>query len=380
MNIAIVANEPSGDLLGASLIRQLKRLWPEARFFGVAGPQMLATGCETLVDQERLARMGLVEVVRHLPELLSIRAQLIRQLSQRKPQVFIGVDAPDFNLPLARKLREQGIPTVHLVSPTVWAWRAGRVKQLRRSLDLLLSLFPFEEAFLRAHGVPVRYIGHPLADEIPLHLDRAAIRRKLHLPLEDPIIALLPGSRNTEVQALTQPMLETARWCLAREPKLRFLVPLVSPNIRAQFEAILQTQGKGLPLLLLDGQSRAAIAAADAVLTASGTATLEALLLKRPMVVAYRIHPLTYWLVKTFRLVKVPHIAMANLLVGRAFAPEFLQEHCKAQEMGPPLLRFLRDREAVAEIQRAYERVHHDLRRQASHQAALAISELLGRT
>jgi lipid-A-disaccharide synthase len=379
MEIGIVANEPSGDLLGASVVRELRARLPEARFTGVAGPQMLAAGCNSLVRQERLSVMGLVEVLRHLPEQLGIRRQLADYFLAARPGVFIGVDAPDFNLGLERRLRRAGIPTVHLVSPTVWAWRPGRVKGLRTAADLVLSIFPFEEPFLREHEVPVRYIGHPLADEIPLEVDRVQARRDLDLPLDVPVIALLPGSRESEVSALSRPFVETAAWCLERRPDLRFAAPLLSPRLRAIFTAAIRATAGALPVSLVDGRSRAVMAAADCVLTASGTATLECLLLKRPMVVAYRVDPVTYRLIKVLDLVKVPHVAMANLLVGRALAPEFLQEDCRADSMGPALLRYLDDRARVAEIEAEYVQIHRKLRRGAGREAASAILALLGR-
>lgn len=405
MRIGIVANEPSGDQLAASLIHALRELRPEASFIGVAGPRMLAAGCSTLVDQERLSVMGLVAVLRHLPEVLRLRRQIGDYFLAHPPDLFVGVDAPDFNLTLERRLRRAGIPTAHLVSPTVWAWRPGRVKGLRRAVDLVLSIFPFEEPFLRARGVPVRYIGHPLADDIPLANDRAAARWALGLPAAGPVIALLPGSRTSEVGLLARPFLETAAWCLARRPELRFVVPLVSPRLRALFEKILAESGLGprfalsptnpatadggpprrgeaIPatasaLVLLDGQGREAMTAADLVLSASGTATLEALLLQRPLVVGYRVDPLTYWLVKTLKLIKVPHVAMANLLAGEELAPEFLQDRCQAERMGPALLALLDDPERVATIRATYARIHGELRRDASRQAAKALLELV---
>ena len=374
--------------MAASLIRALRELRPDASFIGVAGPRMQAAGCATLVDQERLAVMGLVAVLRHLPEVLRLRRQLGDYFLAQPPDLFVGVDAPDFNLTLERRLRRAGIPTAHLVSPTVWAWRPGRVKGLRRAVDLVLSIFPFEEPFLRERGVPVRYIGHPLADDIPLEPDRAAARQALGLPPAGPVIALLPGSRTSEVGLLARPFLETAAWCLARRPDLRFVVPLVSPRLRGLFEKILAESGlearfaltapaTATALTLVDGQGREAMTAADLVLSASGTATLEALLLQRPLVVGYRVDPLTYWLVKTLKLIKVPHVAMANLLAGEELAPEFLQDRCRAELMGPALLALLEDPERVAAIRATYGRIHRDLRRGASQEAARALLELV---
>jgi len=377
MRIGIVANEPSGDQLGAILIRALRDLRPDLDFVGVAGPRMAAAGCASLIDQERLAVMGLVAVLRHLPEILRLRRQLGDYFLTHRPDLFVGVDAPDFNLALERRLRQAGIPTAHLVSPTVWAWRPGRVKGLRAAVDLVLSIFPFEEAYLRERGVPARYIGHPLADEIPLETDPRAARQALGLPLTGPVIALLPGSRVTEVKLLARPFLETARWCLERDPALSFVVPLVSPRLRALFEEVRAGVAPALPLTLVDGHGREAMTAADAVLSASGTATLEALLLKRPLVVGYRVDGLTYRLVKALNLIKVPHVAMANLLAGEELAPEFLQDRCRPDLMAPALLAFLTDRGRVARIQATYDRIHRQLRQDAGPQAARALLELV---
>lgn len=379
LRIGIVANEPSGDLLAATLVRAIRRQAPEARFVGVAGPQMLAAGCETLFEMERLSVMGLTEVLAHLPELLGLRRRLVRHFLAERPDVFIGVDAPDFNLGLERRLRESGIKTVHFVSPTVWAWRPGRVKGIRRAVDLMLSIFPFEETFLREHGVPATHVGHPLADEIPLEVDQAAARAALGLPLAVPLVAILPGSRIGEMQRLARPFIETAERCLAVRPELRFVVPLVNARLRAMFVAELERTAPQLPVTLVDAASREALAAADAVLTASGTATLEALLLKRPMVVAYRVHPLTYHLVKRLGLVKVPYIAMANLLAGQELAPEFIQGHCRPERLAPAVLGLLADTERVAAIRARYADIHQQLRRDAAREAASAVLRLVGR-
>ena len=379
MHIGIVANEPSGDLLGAALLRELRTRHPGIRFSGVAGPRMLAEGGTTLFDLERLTVMGLVEVLAHLPELQRLRRVLACHFLAERPDVFIGIDAPDFNLGLERRLRRAGIPTVHLVSPTVWAWRPGRVKGLRQAADLVLSLFPFEEPFLRAHGVPVRYIGHPLADALPLVPDRDAARAALGLSPTAPVMALLPGSRRGEVSALAQSFLETAAWCRVRRPELQFAVPLISPRIRQIFT---ETQGRmapELPVALFDGCSREVLTAANCVLVASGTATLETLLCKRPMVVAYRIHALTYYLVKALKLVKVPHVAMANLLAESELAPEFLQDQVRAENLGPALLDFLDHPQKIADIECRYARIHRLLRRHASREAAEAVLDLIAR-
>ncbi len=378
LRVGIVANEASGDLLGAALVRELTRLVPGLQCTGVAGPAMQAAGCTTLFPLERLSVMGLTEVLGHLRELLRLRRQLLDHFLSDPPAVFIGIDAPDFNLGLERRLRARGIPTVHLVSPTVWAWREGRVKGVRAAVDLLLCIFPFEEGFLRRHGVPARYVGHPLADEIPLAVDRGAARAALGLPADGALVALLPGSRGSEMSRLAVPFIETAVRLHAARPGLGFVVPLVNARLRAEFSAQLARIAPALPVTLVDGQSRAAITAADCVLTASGTATLETLLLKRPMVVAYRVHPLTYRLLRLLRMVKVPYAAMANLLAGRELAPEFLQGRCRAELLAPAVLAFLDDPARVAEVTAEYARIHAGMRHDAARTAALAVLELIG--
>lgn len=378
VRIGIVANEASGDILGAALAREIRKRVPEVRFVGVAGPRMQEEGCETLFAMERLSVMGLMEVLGQLRELLGLRRELVRYFVENPPDVFIGVDAPDFNLGLERRLRGAGIRTVHMVSPTVWAWRPGRVKSIRRSVDLMLSVFPFEETFLREHGVPARYVGHPLADEIPVEIDRVGARHALGLPQSGSLVALLPGSRMGEVERLAGPFIETAARCLAARPDLRFVVPLVNARLREHFSQVLAQIAPDLPISLVDGRSREVLAAADVVLTASGTATLETLLSERPMVVAYRVHPISYHLVKQLGLVKVPYIAMANLLAEKELAPEFIQDRCRADLLAPAVLAFLDDAERVAEIQAEYRRIHLWLRKDAAASAAQAVLELIG--
>ncbi|MGE5153292.1 MAG: lipid-A-disaccharide synthase, partial [Bdellovibrio bacteriovorus] len=251
LRVGIVANEVSGDILGAALVTEPRALAPEVRCVGVAGPRMQEAGCETLFPMERLSVMGLTEVLGHLPELLALRRGLIRHFRAEPPDVFIGVDAPDFNLGLERRLRDDGIPTVHLVSPTVWAWRPGRVKGIRRAVDLMLCVFPFEESFLRQHGVPARFVGHPLADQIPLEVDQEAARAELGLPSEGPLIAILPGSRAGEMERLAIPFVETSLRCLEAEPALRFAVPLVNARLRAHLEAVLRRLAPDLPVTLV---------------------------------------------------------------------------------------------------------------------------------
>ena len=337
---------------------------------------MAAEGLDTLYPLERLSVMGLVEVLKHLPELISIRSGLKHHFLARRPDVFIGIDAPDFNLGLEAYLRRKGIPTVHYVSPTVWAWRPGRVKKIRASIDLMLSVFPFEEAFLRDHGVPVAYVGHPLADEIPLQPDSDAARCRLGLPPEARVVALLPGSRMSEVELLAETFLRAAELLQQQLPELRFVVPMVNRRTRSAFEAIWRARSPGLPLMLLEEASRDAMLSAEAVLTASGTATLEALLLKRPMVVAYKVNPLTYHIVTGLQLIKTPHIAMANLLAGEALAPEFIQHQATPQALAAALLDLLRQPQKRARIAARYTQIHQQLRCDSSARAADAVLQL----
>ncbi len=379
MHIAIVAGELSGDLLGAGLMAALRVHDPQLRFTGIGGPAMLAQGFQTVAPMERLAVMGLVEVVRHLPDLLALRRQLYRQFVADPPLAFVGIDAPDFNLGLERRLRAHGIPTIHYVSPSVWAWRPWRVRKIARSVDLMLTLFPFEAVFYQKHGVPVRAVGHPLADAIPLHSDPMAARQVLGLPVSvgnSPLVALLPGSRLGEISRLGPLLLDTAIWLHARRPELRFVLPAATPRL---YKALAGMQAERapnyLPLTLVQGQSRAAMAAADVVVLASGTATLEAMLLKRPMVVAYRVAPTTAWLAR--RLVRISHFALPNLLAGRELVPEFIQEAATVEHLGPAVLRWLDEPLARDQLTAEFGALHRELRRDASRQAAEVIIELL---
>lgn len=373
--IALVAGEASGDTLGAGLIRALKEVHPDAEFIGIGGPRMQAQGLISQVPMERLAVMGLVEVLGRLRELLRIRRDLVAFLKQRQPDVFIGIDAPDFTLGVEQRLREAGIPTVHYVSPSVWAWREKRVLGIRQSTDLMLTLFPFEEEVYRKHGVAVRCVGHTLADDIPLVPDRNAARQALGLAEDVSVIALMPGSRNGELRKLGLLFLQTAAWCLQQRPDLQFILPCANPDRRQQMEAILADSGLQLPVTLLDGQGHEALAACDAVLIASGTATLEAMLFKRPMVVAYRMASLTFKILK--RLVKVGHVALPNLLAGREVAPEFLQDDATPEAMGQALLARLGATPEREQTEAVFMELHQMLRRDADRSAAAAVLELL---
>jgi lipid-A-disaccharide synthase len=371
IRIGIVAGEASGDMLGAALIAAVKQRRPDAQFVGIAGPRMIEQGCRALFPAEKLAVMGLMEVLGHFRELSAIRKQLIASFLADPPDVFVGIDAPDFNLGLEGVLRRGGIPTVHYVSPSVWAWRRYRLKKVRRSTDLMLTLFPFEAAFYEQQRIAVRYVGHPLADAIPVEVDRGAARRRLGLAEEGAIVALLPGSRMTEVRMLGEVFIAAARRLLERRPGLRFVVPLASTATRELFQEQLRAQGGDLPLAIIDGQSQQVLAAADAAMLASGTATLEALLLKCPMVMAYRLKPTTYWLAK--RLVKVAYYSLPNLLTMRPLVPEFIQEAASPDRLAEAVQRFLDDPGASAQLVAQFRDIHLSLRRDAARQAAMAV-------
>jgi lipid-A-disaccharide synthase len=377
MRIGIVATELSGDILGAGLIKEILARYPDALFEGIAGPAMMAAGCRSMFPLERLSVMGLVEVLKHLPELLSIRRTLAKHFIANPPDLFIGIDGPDFNLSLERKLKQAGIPTVHYVCPSFWAWRSKRVEKIRKATNLVLSILPFEQEILQKHRVASAYVGHPMADDIPIEVDQQAAREGLGISSEKQIVALLPGSRRGEVEALAGIFLQTAMLFWQRNPDSHFIVPLVNSRIRELFEQQLHRVAPGLPVTLLDGNSRDAMLAADVVLVASGTATLEALLLKRPMIVAYRLHPLTYWILTTFRLLKVDHVALANLLAGREIAPEFIQGAATPGALARALNRLLASPDLLADIQATSTKIHQDLRRDANRSAADAVLPLI---
>lgn len=370
LRIALVAGEASGDILGAGLMRALKARHPAVEFIGVGGPLMQAEGLTPYFPMERLSVMGLVEVLGRLRELLARRKKLVADLIDAKPDVFIGIDAPDFNLNIELKLRQAGIKTVHYVSPSVWAWRQKRVLKIREGCDLMLTLFPFEAKFYEEKDVPVRFVGHTLADAIPLEADRTAARAELGLP-DGPLVALMPGSRGGEVGRLGALFLDTAQRLRALRPGVRFVMPCASPQRRAQLEELLA--GRDLPLTLLDGDSHLALAACDAVLIASGTATLEALLYKRPMVVAYRLAPLTFWILK--RMVKSPYISLPNLLAQRLLVPELLQDDATVEALAQTLSPLI---EGGEEQTRGFDEIHRTLRLDASNQAADAVLNLIG--
>jgi lipid-A-disaccharide synthase len=372
----LVAGEASGDNLGGPLIRALGARAPGARFFGVAGPRMAEAGCEAWYAADALAVMGLAEILRHLPRLLRLRGELLERLVRARPDAFIGIDSPEFNLRVAHALKGRGITTVQYVSPQVWAWRQGRVRSIAEAVDLVLCVLPFETAFYESHSVRAVFVGHPLADRVPLESDPGAARAALGLPPGGPIIAVLPGSRGGEVRQLGPPFAATVAWLAARRPELAFVAPMANPAARVSFEKALRAHAPGVPVRLVDGRAQEAIAASDAALVTSGTATLETALVKRPMVVAYRVAPLTSWLLRGFKLVKTEFFSQPNLLAGRALVPEFFQEQVRPEVLGPAMLEQLErpDRAALLE---ALGEIHRVLRRGASERAAEAVLELI---
>jgi lipid-A-disaccharide synthase len=372
----MVVGEQSGDNLGAALIASLRRHLPDAIFFGIAGPRMIAAGCEAWEQAESLSVMGIFEVLPHLRRLLRIRRQLVDRLIADPPDVYIGIDAKEFNLSVERKLKAADIRTVQYVSPQIWAWRQGRVKKIAGAVDLMLCLLPFEKQFYDAHGVQARFVGHPLADQIPLQPDRAAARATLNVANDVLLLAVLPGSRQGEVTQLAQDFADTIAWLRQQRPTLQAVAPMANAKARAIFQQALQQAGVSQHVQLLDGQAQAAMIASDVVLLASGTATLEATLCKRPMVVAYRLSKLTTWLFKTLNLMKAKYFSQPNLLADKQLVPEFFNEQVRAEVLGPAVLAQL-ERPDRAELEASFMRIHQQLRQNASEQAAAAIVELL---
>jgi len=375
--IGIVAAEASGDLLAAGLMKELRDRYPGVRFEGIGGSRMLALGMDSWEPIESLSVMGLVEVLQHLPRLLKLRREMRRRWLANPPDVFIGVDAPDFNLGLETSLRQAGIPTVHYVCPSVWAWREGRVKKIRSAVDLLLSIFPFEKTFLARHQVRSEYVGHTLAAQMPMKVDRVAAREHFKIASNVPVLALLPGSRVSEVSRLARPFLQTALVCRQEMPGLQVLVPLVNEKTAALWREKLAQVAPGLPVIEVIQDTPRALAAADVVLVASGTATFEGLLSKRPMVVGYKLHALTYWLIRLFRMVKLKHFSMANLLSETPLAPEFIQHDCEPENLVPAVMHFFRHPAKVESIEYEYARVHKELVTDTSVLAADAVERLL---
>ncbi|WP_435929157.1 lipid-A-disaccharide synthase [Dryocola sp. BD613] len=374
LTIALVAGETSGDILGAGLLRALKAQHPDARFVGVAGPRMQAEGCEAWYEMEELAVMGIVEVLGRLRRLLHIRADLTRRFTELQPDVFVGIDAPDFNITLEGNLKKQGIRTIHYVSPSVWAWRQKRVFKIGAATDLVLAFLPFEKAFYDRFNVPCRFIGHTMADAMPLDPDKNAARATLGISPEVKCLALLPGSRGAEVEMLSGDFLRTAQLLRRRFPDLEIVVPLVNAKRREQFEKIKAEIAPELNVHLLDGMGREAMVASDAALLASGTAALECMLAKCPMVVGYRMKPFTYWLAK--RLVKTDYVSLPNLLAGRELVKELLQEACEPAALAAALEPLLADGAQSHQMHDTFRVLHEKIRCNADVQAADAVLEL----
>ncbi|MEN9658920.1 MAG: hypothetical protein RL571_2385 [Pseudomonadota bacterium] len=375
--IAVVAGEASGDLLGSQLILALKKRLPHAEFFGIAGPKMQSAGCATVVPMEKLAVRGYLEVIRHLPELLRIRRQLKKQLLANKPDLFIGIDAPDFNFSLEKALKQAGVPTIHYVGPSVWAWRSERLKKIGQCVSHMLLLFPFEEQIYRDARIPASYVGHPLAEIFPEEPNQLAVREALEIPDQRAVFTLLPGSRQSEVEMLATLFVETAQKLLERYPNALFLVPFVTRETRLLFEREIWKQGaQELPFRLMFGHAHEAMQAADVILLASGTATLEAMLARRPMVVTYRLSPLTYRMVK--RKLRLPYVSLPNVLAGQFIVPELLQDDATSDNLAQAMANLFDDKHLSNTLSARFADLHHGLRCDAAERAADVVCAVLG--
>jgi len=381
MRIGIIAGEASGDILAAGLMQAILEQYPDAQFEGIAGPLMLEAGCKAIYPAEKLSVMGLVEVLAHYRELSAIRKELIAHFLDNPPDVFIGIDAPDFNLVVEATLKAAGIGTIHYVSPSVWAWRQYRLGKISRAVDLILTLFPFEARFYENHSISVKYVGHTLADEIALNIDITQARKKIHLDADQghPVIAVLPGSRMSEVTRLAEPFIETLLQSLKQRSELLFTIPFVNSKTRHFFEQELNLQTAKDPVarsrfILFDGHSRDVMAASNAVLLASGTAALEALLLKKPMIVAYKLSPITYWIAK--RLLQVPYYSLPNLLAGECLVEEITQNEVCSEVLTPKLLKLLCD-DLWCDKLDTFDDIHILLRQNANQRAAQAVIDYL---
>lgn len=373
----MVAGEASGDLLGSHLIAALKARLPDAVFYGIGGPKMQGQGFDSWWPMEKLSVMGYWDALKHYREIAGIRRQLKRRLLDLKPDIFIGIDAPDFNLGLETDLKSAGIRTIHYVSPSIWAWRGGRIKKIGRAVNRLLALFPMEPQIYEKERIPVTYVGHPLADIIPLQTSKQAVREKLSLPRDYPIFAMLPGSRQGELEMMAETFVETAK--IIRErflPTAIFVVPLTTRETRLQFEmAIYQKQGGDVPFRLLFGHAQDALGAADVSLVASGTATLEAAMLKRPMVITYKIAKFSYWLMK--RMAYLPFVGLPNILAGRFVVPEILQDQATPENLAEALVKLYQDKDNAMAVEEAFTDLHLQLRQNTAEKAAQAVIECL---
>ncbi len=374
--IAIVAGEASGDLLGSLLMSAIKQAAPNVRFIGIGGPKMQAVGMDVLFPLEKLAVRGYVEVLRHYREIVGIRRKLRERFIAEPPDLFIGVDAPDFNLDLELALKQHGVPTVHYVSPSIWAWRGERIHKIKQAVSHILALFPFEAPLYKQAGVPVTYVGHPLADFLPEQPNRAEMREQMRIHKNAKVFAFLPGSRQSEVRQLAATYIETAKLILQKLPEAQFLVPLASRETRNIFEEIQwKLEAQNLPITLLFGHAHDAMIAADGVLVASGTATLEAALLKRPMVITYKMPALTYWI--SMRKKYQPYVGLPNILAGRFVVPEILQDDATPENLAQALLNLVNSKSAVAELEQIFLEMHQTLRQNTAQKAAAAILPFL---
>jgi lipid-A-disaccharide synthase len=376
VRIGVVAGEVSGDMLGAGLMRALKRRIPGVRFEGICGEQMQAEGCRSMHPMEWLSIIGLADAIGKYVRLQWMRKKLVSHFLSDPPDLFIGIDAPDFNLGLEQRLRAAGIATVQYVSPQVWAWRSYRLRKIKKAVDHMLTLFPFEARYYEQHNLPVTFVGHPLADQIDQHMNRETCRRRLGLPTTGAVIALLPGSRVSEVNRHAKLFADTTLWLHQRHPAMHFVVPLVNNNVRAIFESTMQQSGAvGLPLTLLDGQSREAMTASDIVLLASGTATLEAALLNRLMVVTYKVSALAFLLIKLF--VHVRLFSMPNNLLGEQVVPELMQQNAVPEKLGAAVEHYLNHPEEAKRVLDKLSAIGPQLRRNANERAAEAVVAIL---
>lgn len=375
IRIGIVAGEKSGDAIAADLIHAIKQHIPDVAFEGIAGPEMERAGCKALYDHEELAVMGLTEILKRLPHILSIRRNLLQHFSNNPPDLFIGVDAPDFNLTLERKLKQKGIKTIHYVSPSVWAWRQYRVKKIAKSVDEMLTLFPFEAHFYEKHNVPVKFVGHPMADQIPLECDTEAARKKMAVPQEKRVVGLLPGSRFSEVNQLLDLMLDCANYVSERASNLFFIIPAATPTLKAHIEQKILSRDDKISIKILDGSARDVMQAADVLLLASGTAALEAMLYKKPMIVTYKVSALSYWLIK--KLATVEKVSLPNHFDQSEPVPEYIQDDATLNNIGPALLDLLQNQKLRTHICQNFLTYHQQLKLNASEQAAQEVVSML---
>lgn len=371
IRIGIVAGEASGDLLGSHLIRALKQQRTDIEFIGIAGPKMISEGTQSLFPIERLSVRGYVEVIRHLWGLLKLRRQLLNHFLDNRLDLFIGIDAPDFNFWLEKKLKNKGIKTIHYVSPSIWAWRKNRIKKIKHAVTEILALFPFEPALYQNEGIPVSYVGHPLADMLPMEPDVAGTREILKLDDSALVVAMLPGSRQSEVLQHADLFVQTAKRIYAQRPNAKFLVPLITRETRRIFESVIFNEPEKLPIELLFGHAHDAMEAADVVIVASGTATLEAALLKKPMVITYRMPALSWQLLKRMRL--QPYVGLPNILAGKFVVPELLQDDATPEKLAEATLNLLSDKDNLKLIQEEFARIHHSLRQNTAEKAAAAV-------